>query len=774
VLLVGGAGIVLATLDIERFRPRIIAAVENATGRSLGFGTMQLSLGLTPSVVLRDVRLANLPGGSRPDMLTVGEAEVAIALLPLVTGRLVVNRVLLHAPDILLEEVNGAPNWLFRPRTTAQPGAAPAGPRRDTLPEIGTVAIREARLNFPGAPAGGVTVDRIDGSGHGNLALSGTLRWGQIPVTFNAEAGPLARLLGAPGPAWPLRLRAELGGARLQAEGELREPRGMSGYRFDITADLPDPAALATQLGRPLAPLGAISLRGRLLGDGTGLPRAENFTVTMGPTRLPTMLALSQVTLRIPAPDQPAQISLRGERAGQAFSIDGQIGPLAAALEGGALSMALTGEHRGITAGLRGTVAQPRVGTGARLEISLAEPALGSLRAVLAERGAFFADGLALSDIAAEGPLVVGGGSLNLGRNPRPRLEGQLTLQRLDVDAIRAVLSAPTPTQSVAPAVPTAPEAAAPARADTRVIPNLPLDFSRLTMAEADLRLAIDTLRLDGRDLRQVESYTLLADGRARIDPLALTLPGGRVTLRAAADGSQPLPQMQVSARGDALDIAALLQGFGITPPLSGRGEIDLDLRGQGVDTRAWAASSIGHIGLALTDGRVQQRLLAGLLPRDAQGQPGEVGIACFAARFDVVAGIAQARALYADGGLGRINGQGQISLRDESLALRLNTDLRLQIPGTSGLRVRAPVPVTGVLGAPRFESSGLLGQGLNQVIGNANAGTGPITLECGGALTMARGGRPGPVPGSLAPPDPPANAPRPGLQDLFRGLLGR
>jgi hypothetical protein len=166
-----------------------------------------------------------------------------------------------------------------------------------------------------------------------------------------------------------------------------------------------------------------------------------------------------------------------------------------------------------------------------------------------------------------------------------------------------------------------------------------------------------------------------------------------------------------------------------------------------------------------------------------------EVGLACLAARFDVVAGIAQARSLFADGQLGRVSGQGQVSLRDESLSLRLNTDLRLPIPGTPGLRVRAPVPVSGTLGAPRFESSGLvgsaitgqaerlapgLGQALNQALGATPAQA--AMSDCGTALGLARGGRAGPVPASQAPAEPaPGQAgPRPQLQDVLRGLLGR
>ncbi len=778
-LLLAGAAITLAVLNAERFRAPIIAAIERATGRNLALGSIHLSPSLTPSVTLRDVTLANLPGGSRPDMLRVAEVEMVVELLPLLTGRIVLRRLQLQAPDILLETVNGAPNWQFRrPASPQAATAAPAAQRRDDpLPEIGIIAIRDARLRFPGAPEGGVAIARIDAAGQGNLTLNGALRWGELPVTFDAQAGPLARLLGAPGPAWPLRVRAELAGGRLQAEGEMREPRGLSAYQFDITGDLPDPASLATQLRLPLPPLGAISLRGRLVGDGTGQPpRAEDLTLTLGPTRLPPMLALSQARLHIPAHDKPAQLSLRGERAGQAFTLDGQIGPLAAALQGDALPMALTIGHLGASATLRGTVAQPLAGTGASLEINLSKPGLGSLNAILSEHGAFFADGLELRDIAAQGPLLAGGGALRLGRNPLPRLEGALTLERLDLDAIRAALAAPAP--NLPPTTtPNTPRAAPPAsRAETRLIPKLPLDFSWFALAAADLRLSIATLRLNGQDLLDVQAHAILADGRARLDPLMLTLPGGRVTLRAAADGAQPLPQMQLSLRADALDSAVFLPVFGITPPFAGRGEIDLDLRGQGADTQAWAASSIGHIGFALTDGRMQQRLLGALLPRDAQGAAAEIAIACLAARFDVLAGIAQARALYADGSLGRINGQGQISLRDESLALRLNTDLRIPIPGTAGLRLRAPVPMTGMLGAPRLEGMGLLGQGLNQIIGNGggNAGPGPITQECGPALSMVRAGRSGPVPASLAPPDQPGNAPRPNLNDLLRGVLTR
>ena len=41
-------------------------------------------------------------------------------------------------------------------------------------------------------------------------------------------------------------------------------------------------------------------------------------------------------------------------------------------------------------------------------------------------------------------------------------------------------------------------------------------------------------------------------------------------------------------------------------------------------------------------------------------------------------------------------------------------------------------------------------------------------------ALGMARAGRSGPIPTSLAPHDQPGQAPRPNLNDLLRGVLAR
>ena len=776
VLLLAGAAVFLATLDIERYRPRIQAAVQAATGRAVALGAMRLGLGLTPRIAVREVRLANLPGGTRPDMLQVAEAELEVALLPLLSGNIALRRLVLKAPQILLEVVNGEPNWRFAP--PAAPPAAPAGPaapRRPPALDIGSVEMRDAKIEFPGGPPGGVVVPTLDASGRGNLSLRGTLRWGELPVSFDVEGGPLARLLGAAGPAWPLRVRAEAAGARLQAQGTVREPRGLLGYDLELIVEAASLQGLAALTGRPLPPLTSIALRGRVSGDGLALPTPQAMTLTLSAAELAPGVALTRFELAMPSATEMARLTVAGSRAGQSFTLAGSLGPLAPVLAGQPLGLDLAGEHLGYAVAAQGRVARPLAGTGVDVVVTARSAALGQARVRIGERGAFFADGAALQDVVLEGPVAVGTGALVLSRAPVPGLSGRLALSRFDIDAARAATAAPAAAPAAAPVAAAPPPPAAP---DRRLIPNIPLDFSRLPAAVADLAFSVETLRLNARDWRAVEGRLLLADRRARIDPLLLTLHGGRITFRLAADNAGPLPQLQVSARGDGVDVAA----FGAA--IAGRGEIDLDLRGQGADTRAWAASAIGHAAVAVTDGRVSPSLVRSALPQQAQGLAGEIGLACIAVRFDVVAGIGQARTLFVDSSLGRATGQGQVSLRDETLALRLNTDLRLPVSGTPGLRVRAPLPVSGLWSAPRFDGSAMVGSvlsgqadrllpGLGQALG-AGQGAGPPMSDCATALGLARGGRAGPVPASQAPaPEPPAPpGARPQAPDLLRGLL--
>ncbi|MGI3777851.1 MAG: AsmA family protein, partial [Janthinobacterium lividum] len=113
---IGALILVLPRLDPETYKPRLVAAVADATGRTLTLGgPLRIRWSLWPTLSVTDARLANLPGGSRPDMARAERIEAQIALLPLLHHRLEIVRLTLTGPNILFEQVGDTPNWVFTP-----------------------------------------------------------------------------------------------------------------------------------------------------------------------------------------------------------------------------------------------------------------------------------------------------------------------------------------------------------------------------------------------------------------------------------------------------------------------------------------------------------------------------------------------------------------------------------------------------------------------------------------------------------------------------------
>jgi uncharacterized protein involved in outer membrane biogenesis len=105
-VLVSVVGLLLLVnlVDIDRYKGRIEHQVSKTLGREFAIeGDSELKISLHPRVVLRDFRLGNAPWGSKANMITVGQAEVRVALLPLLRGEIEIENLLLIEPDILLE-----------------------------------------------------------------------------------------------------------------------------------------------------------------------------------------------------------------------------------------------------------------------------------------------------------------------------------------------------------------------------------------------------------------------------------------------------------------------------------------------------------------------------------------------------------------------------------------------------------------------------------------------------------------------------------------------
>ena len=118
-------------VDWNAYKPRVIEAVRNATGRELAIdGDISVSLLPSPTLSVAGVRLANFQGGSTPDMAQLKSLDISVALIPLISGNVQVTKVTLVDPVVVLERLpDGRVNWLFAPAAgTPASGAVPTQP----------------------------------------------------------------------------------------------------------------------------------------------------------------------------------------------------------------------------------------------------------------------------------------------------------------------------------------------------------------------------------------------------------------------------------------------------------------------------------------------------------------------------------------------------------------------------------------------------------------------------------------------------------------------
>ncbi|PZW43151.1 AsmA-like protein [Humitalea rosea] len=784
--------------DADALRPRVAAEAERATGRALTIaGPLRIVLWPRPSVSAEGLALANLPGGSRPEMLTIRRAEAEVALWPLLRGKVELARLRLVGADLLLENQN----WVF------SPAARPPG--RDTAPSpaaarsgsfaVGEVVLEDARIAMDGQTA---TIPRLvlrDAAG--GVTLAGQIETHGLALEANAQGGRLAPLLaGLPEP-WPLK--AEVTGPGLAAGFEGSLSKGLTGVarlRLDRLSRL-----APLRPGLPEAE--GVEAELRLAGSAPGALRLSVAGLPIGPARAEQLV--------LAADGLAAPLGGTGQLRMGAGVLQARFtgGPLARFLPGAAPDtwpMRLEAEGEGLTLAASGAL--PKSGGLPAVEVALRAADLGAagqrfglplpaLHAMtLHGISTPLPDGrLQLSQFAlasTEGD-VAGDGVLTLG--VVPRVAAQLTSRRLDVAAMTlAVARAPAPAPAPGPASPPVPPPL-PARSN-RVIPDLPLPVGRLK----DLLLAADVTWKAGEVLSQGETYRdidlhlVLGGGKLLLEPFDLTLPAGRAALRVEADATATPPRLGVRLRSDRLDSAALADALGMARRLAGPLEVDLDLAGPGEDLRRFLAGGSGHVGLAMVGGRLERSALAGLPPELVSlllpgGMPAEgVALRCTALRLRVGEGAARIETLLIDGDLGQLGGGGGIGLADESLNLRLLPDVHI-----GQVNLRAPFTIVGTLSVPRLgqvDSAGAAGGALGALLSlqrtpdrrltelaQGLSGGGPALPECAPALMAARGGREGPAPGPR--PARPSAAPAAGTpadplpaspQDLLRGLFGR
>lgn len=293
-------------------------------------------------------------------------------------------------------------------------------------------------------------------------------------------------------------------------------------------------------------------------------------------------------------------------------------------------------------------------------------------------------------------------------------LDGDFRTNSLDFDDAMAVLGGSPSTGETAST--TQREIAARLDAQGRVLPDARLDISRVRNMDARVSYRAAHVRSERVPLRGLSLDITLDHGLLRLDPMTLDLRQGRVSGWAAINARQETPQAQIDVRltNARMESILALQG---NPPLAGRLMGRVQLSGPGASVREAAANADGTITLVTPDGEIREAFaeLTGInvtrgLGLLLTGDDSRAAIRCGVASFRVNDGIAQARTIVFDTENVLIRGEGSVSLRDETLDLRIQghpKEPRL-------IRLAAPISVEGHWRSPEIgvEATNAAGQG--------------------------------------------------------------
>ena len=144
VLLVAAVLVVPQLIDWNGYKSDIAAAVKDATGRDLVIGG-DIEIAILPGISfgLSDVSLSNAAGAGEPRMFTLESVRGKLALLPLISRKVVVEELVIRRPVLHLEiDRDGRPNWAFE---GAEPAAEQPAPADDGLP-IADLTLGDLRL----------------------------------------------------------------------------------------------------------------------------------------------------------------------------------------------------------------------------------------------------------------------------------------------------------------------------------------------------------------------------------------------------------------------------------------------------------------------------------------------------------------------------------------------------------------------------------------------------------------------------------------------------
>ncbi|MBY0510903.1 MAG: AsmA family protein [Rhodospirillaceae bacterium] len=571
IVLIVGVVIVLLTVDVGKYKGVIQDQAKAVTGREVTIGDIKLALSLSPAIVVTDVKVANAPWGSRPEMLTLQRLEASTQLIPLLFGTVNISNLKLVGPDAVLEtNAQGKGNWEFE--TAAAASDAPPGEGGSLPLNVSGVSVEGLKLVYKdGQTKGGAnlaakaidvdidgaltdmivpSIDLDDVSGaykDGGMAADGTVKKLSLKTVGPITDVNITKLSLSDAKGSFKDGASSYSGdvASLEMEGEGAARARPKDGKIDIAAAIKaltltkltiDNAKVASKDAKTEAnaEIGkiAVDAKGRLADMGITNLSITNTKATYKAGGAPMDVAVDTLSL-----DEKGALTFVAKVSGQDLKANGTLAPLSA----------------------------------------------------LMGKGKSFPAKLALEGFGLKGDTDV---IVDMS-GKRPSAKGSITIPELDLAAYTKGADGKA-------------AAAPPAKAGERMFSDDPLPWDQLNAADAKVNLSVGKLTLpNGVVLTNVSAPVDLANGKLAIKPASFNVAGGTLSTEVDADANAKSFALKADAKNiTAETIAKELK----KSDLITNGPIDLvvNVRGSGNSAHAVAGSLNGSVMVGMGESRIR------------------------------------------------------------------------------------------------------------------------------------------------------------------------
>ena len=283
--------VILFSYDYNKFKPYIAQAARDATGRELKLtGDLKLHLGFTPALAIENISFQNASWGSRPEMAHIKRFELEVALLPLISRNIQINRFRLIEPDILLEiNKDGVSNLAFEKKKEARP-PEPKEKKKDERIDLPGFLIREmliekGRLTYRDARSGktyALALDQfsISMAADKPIEIKGKGAYNKAPIDLTARFGSLEALTD-PAKEWPLKMKVEVAETIISLDGTVRDLLGARGFQLNMEVRSKDLTKLSPLVGSLIPVKGPLEISGKVTDPGPQVYRIADLKMIL-------------------------------------------------------------------------------------------------------------------------------------------------------------------------------------------------------------------------------------------------------------------------------------------------------------------------------------------------------------------------------------------------------------------------------------------------------------------------------------------------------------